>query len=100
MKIKDLFKKVAIANEVAEGYDEKFTVRFNYDYIERTFDNHKEFVKFVNSEFNEPWAKILRSNFEVSKNIEGSYDFSELVVDEIWDVCDRMICKFTFIRKY
>lgn len=100
MKIKDLFKKVAVANEVVEGYDEKFAVGFNYGYVERVFDNHREFVEFVNSEFNEPWAKVLRSNFDVDKNIEGSYDFSELIIDKDLNVVDRMICKFTFVKKF
>lgn len=100
MKIKDLFKKVSVANEVGFNFDIKFCVKFEYDYMEKKFDSYKEFLKYVNSEFNEPWARVLRTNFEINKNINDSYDFNELIIDREWDVNQMFICKFTILRSY
>ena len=100
MKIKDLFKKVSVANEVGKSLDIKFKVKFvhgEFWYDEFICETYKGFIDYVNSEFNTPWAKALK-NGEVFENEQGSYDFCERIDDYAFDVHEMYRCKFIIIK--
>ena len=72
MTLKDMFKKVENYNELAELMRvQKAAIRYNEEFTLKTFDNYKEFRKFVKDEYlEEVAAEILASNFEFDGTTE------------------------------
>ena len=55
MKIKELFKKIENANEVAKLFNEKYVLQFtsNTGIFPAEFSKYDEFVEFVKDEYRE-----------------------------------------------
>ena len=75
MKIKELFKKVEIANEVLKlsskdkYYNEEYTIYMDYDNFRcYKFTTYKQFKKKVKDEFVPDFAKaLIEIEFEIGK---------------------------------
>ena len=86
MKIRDIFKKVEVYNEVAElMYSAKAEIKFGEDWHSERFDNYEDFRKYVRKEYiTEVADKILKfEEWEIDseKEIEWSGGTSKFFLD-------------------
>ena len=85
MKIKELFKKIENANEVAKPFNEKYVLRFTTD-PERSpaeFSKYDEFVEFVKDEYRETWAKPLLADFYISTISTKENEFVAVLFEDV-----------------
>lgn len=85
MKIKELFKKIETANEVAKIFNEKYVLQFttNTGIFPAEFSKYDEFVEFVKDEYNDPWAKPLLANFYISTISTKEEEFVAVLFEDV-----------------
>ena len=85
MKIKELFKKIENANEVAKIFNEKYVLQFttNNDIFLNEFSKYDEFVEFVKDEYRETWAKPLLADFYISTISTKGDEFVSVLFEDV-----------------
>lgn len=85
MKIKELFKKIENANEVAKLFNEKYVLQFttNNDIFLEEFSKYDEFVEFVKNEYRETWAKPLLADFYISTISTKGDEFVAVLFEDV-----------------
>ena len=85
MKIKELFKKIENANEVAKIFNEKYVLQFttNNDIFLDEFSKYDEFVEFVKDEYSETWAKPLLADFYISTISTKGNEFVAVLFEDV-----------------
>lgn len=85
MKIKELFKKIETANEVAKIFNEKYVLQFttNNDIFLYEFSKYDEFVEFVKDEYSETWAKPLLADFYISTISTKDNEFVAVLFEDV-----------------
>lgn len=85
MKIKELFKKIENANEVAKPFNEKYVLRFTTD-PERSpaeFSKYDEFAEFVKDEYIGTWTKPLLADFYISTIPQKETEFVAVLFEDV-----------------
>ena len=85
MKIKELFKKIENANEVAKIFNEKYVLQFttNNDIFLDEFSKYDEFVEFVKDGYSETWAKPLLADFYISTIPTKDNEFVAVLFEDV-----------------
>lgn len=85
MKIKELFKKIENANEVAKLFNEKYVLQFttNNDIFLDEFSKYDEFVEFVKDEYRDTWAKPLLADFYISTISTKGNEFVAVLFEDV-----------------
>ena len=85
MKIKELFKKIENANEVAKIFNEKYVLLFtpNTGIFPAEFSKYDEFVEFVKDEYRETWAKPLLADFYISTISTKENEFVAVLFEDV-----------------
>ena len=85
MKIKELFKKIENANEVAKIFNEKYVLQFtpNTGIFPAEFSTYDEFVEFVKDKYRETWAKPLLADFSVATIISTESKFAAVLFEDV-----------------
>lgn len=85
MKIKELFKKIENANEVAKIFNEKYVLQFttNNDIFPAEFSKYDEFVEFVKDEYRETWANPLLADFYISTISTKDNEFVAVLFEDV-----------------
>ena len=85
MKIKELFKKIENANEVAKIFNEKYVLQFttNNDIFLDEFSKYDEFAEFVKDEYRETWAKPLLADFYISTISTKENEFVAVLFEDV-----------------
>ena len=85
MKIKELFKKIENANEVAKIFNEKYVLQFttNNDIFLDEFSKYDEFVEFVKDGYSETWAKPLLADFYISTISTKENEFVAVLFEDV-----------------
>ena len=104
MKIKELFKKIENANEVAKLFNEKYVLQFttNNDIFLDEFSKYDEFVEFVKDEYSETWAKPLLADFYISTIFTKENEFVAVLFEDV-DPFDEKNCfsvHFNIVKYY
>ena len=104
MKIKELFKKIENANEVAKIFNEKYVLQFttNNDIFLDEFSKYDEFVEFVKDEYSETWAKPLLADFYISAISTKENEFVAVLFEDV-DPFDEKKCfsvHFKIVKYY
>lgn len=99
MKVKDLFKKVEAANEIAKVFDDEYAVivTSGNDGWQETFTSYNDFKKWVKEEINKPWADVLLGNDELKEQGQLEY-YIDSYVNLIY-VTERFNPDFEIIKK-
>lgn len=84
MKVKDLFKKVELTNEITRQFGDVYGVRVTSGDggWEETFTSYYDFKKWVKEETNKPWADALLGAYELKEKDDLCY-YIETLVDLI-----------------
>ena len=104
MKIKELFKKIENANEVAKIFNEKYVLQFtpNTVIFPAEFSKYDEFVEFVKDEYRETWANPLLADFYVSTISTKENEFVAVLFEDV-DPFDEKNCfsvHFKIVKYY
>ena len=85
MKIKELFKKIENANEVAKIFNEKYVLQFttNTGIFPAEFSTYDEFVEFVKDEYRETWANPLLADFYISTISTKENEFVAVLFEDV-----------------
>ena len=85
MKIKELFKKIENANEVAKQLNEKYVLQFtpNTGIFPAEFSTYDEFVEFVKDKYRETWAKPLLADFYISTISTKENEFVAVLFEDV-----------------
>ena len=85
MKIKELFKKIENANEVAKQLNEKYVLQFTTDtgISPAEFSTYDEFAEFVKDEYKEPLAKPLLADFSIATIISTESKFAAVLFEDV-----------------
>ena len=85
MKIKELFKKIENANEVAKLFNEKYVLLFTTDpeTFSAEFSKYDEFVECVKDEYSETWAKPLLADFYISTIDTKETKFASVLFEDV-----------------
>lgn len=85
MKIKELFKKIENANEVAKIFNEKYVLQFttNNDIFLDEFSKYDEFVEFVKDEYRDTWANPLLADFYISTIPQKETEFVAVLFEDV-----------------
>ena len=85
MKIKELFKKIENANEVAKIFNEKYVLQFtsNTGIFPAEFSKYDEFVEFVKDEYRETWANPLLADFYISTISTKGNEFAAVLFEDV-----------------
>ena len=85
MKIKELFKKIENANEVAKLFNEKYVLQFtpNTGIFPAEFSKYDEFVEFVKDEYRETWANPLLADFYISTISTKENEFVAVLFEDV-----------------
>ena len=85
MKIKELFKKIENANEVAKIFNEKYFLQFTTDtgISPAEFSTYDEFAEFVKDEYKEPLAKPLLEDFSIATIISTESKFAAVLFEDV-----------------
>lgn len=85
MKIKELFKKIENANEVAKLFNEKYVLQFttNNDIFLDEFSKYDEFVEFVKNGYRETWANPLLADFYISTISTKENEFVAVLFEDV-----------------
>ena len=85
MKIKELFKKIENANEVAKIFNEKYVLQFttSNDIFLDEFSKYDEFAEFVKDEYRETWAKPLLADFYISTISTKGNEFVAVLFEDV-----------------
>lgn len=104
MKIKELFKKIETANEVAKIFNEKYVLRFtiNTGLYPAEFSKYDEFVEFVKDEYSDSWAKPLLANFYISTISTKEEEFVAVLFEDVepFDEEDCFSVNFKIVKSY
>lgn len=86
MKIKELFKKIENANEVAKPFNEKYVLLFTTDpeRFPAEFSKYDEFAEFVKDEYIGTWTKSLLADFYVSTIDKKEKKFASVLCEDVW----------------
>lgn len=104
MKIKELFKKIENANEVAKIFNEKYVLQFttNNDIFLDEFSKYDEFVEFVKDEYRETLANPLLADFYISTIPQKENEFVAVLFEDV-DPFDEKNCfsvHFKIVKYY
>ena len=85
MKIKELFKKIENANEVAKQLNEKYVLQFTTDtgISPAEFSTYDEFVEFVKDEYSDTLAKPLLADFYISTISTKENEFVAVLFEDV-----------------
>ena len=101
MKIKDLFKKVETANEIAKLFNHKYAIRFLYNGdCFKICETYSEFKQFVKEEFSTPWEKALLENFDLEQSMDNDFEQMLKIKNDFWDVDTTFPINFNVVKRY
>lgn len=101
MKIRELFKKIEVANEVMNltpnDCEGTFCLWYEDGLNTEQFKDYKSFLKFVKDNFNEPWAKMLKQNIEIEqkKHHDNVFIIRLHIEDVVWQVNEWFTAELT-----
>lgn len=85
MKIKELFKKIETANEVAKIFNEKYVLQFttNTGIFPAEFSTYDEFAEFVKDQYRDTWANPLLADFYISTIPTDEKEFVAVLFEDV-----------------
>ena len=85
MKIKELFKKIENANEVAKPFNEKYVLQFTTDpeRFPAEFSKYDEFAEFVKDKYSETWSKPLLTDFYIATIATKENKFVAVLFEDV-----------------
>ena len=99
MKIKELFKKIENANEVAKPFNEKYVLLFTTDpeRFPAEFSKYDEFAEFVKDEYSDTLAKPLLADFSIATIISTESKFAAVLFEDVETFCAKK-CFYVYFK--